>query len=141
MSENESNLNTKSLNEMTRDELRKVAAELEIPGRGTMLKPALVEAIALERAARIEKAHRARRMNEEIEAQISAYAHTRATEAPAPVKVQRPGRSGQGVPLTDGRRRLNYYAQNGHAARFTPRQRRRYAKKAARNAARSVGAR
>jgi hypothetical protein len=110
----------KPLAEMTRDELRKLAAELEIPGRGTMLKPALVEAIALERAARIEKAHCARQ----------------ATVAPAPVKVKRPGRSGQGVPMTDGKRRLNYFAQNGvgDMERFTPKQRRRYEKKATRNA-------
>jgi hypothetical protein len=99
MSENE---NLKPLNEMTRDELRKVAAELKIAGRGTMLKPALVEAIAHERAARIKE------------------------------NVNRP-RSGQGVPMTDGKRRLNYFRQNGHTLEFTPKQRRRYAKKAMRN--------
>lgn len=70
----------KPLAEMSRDELRKVAAELKIAGRGTMLKPALIEAIAHERAARIKANVNARKMNEEIEAQVSLYADAAVIE-------------------------------------------------------------
>lgn len=36
---------TQNLSEMSRDALRKLAADLKIPGRGNMLKPELVAAI------------------------------------------------------------------------------------------------
>jgi Rho termination factor-like protein len=195
----------------TRDGLRKLAAELDIPGRGKMLKSELVEAIAHARAKRIKT---------NVNAQIHVYAEEASeimTGAPArdgisttivdafealnasrdvhaierganaleqsikpmtrkirealrrrperglvngqPMPLRHrgramgakhlpdpwgtrgmPGERGMAVPMTDGKRRLNYMAQNGtpDVERFTPKQRRRYAKKKIRSAVRAV---
>lgn len=42
--------NTQNLTSLNRDALRKIAAELKIPGRGNMLKPELIAAIEKARA-------------------------------------------------------------------------------------------
>jgi len=54
----------KALSEMNRDELRKLAAELKIKGRGTMLRADLEQAIAETRAAQIK---------ENVNAKLSEY--------------------------------------------------------------------
>ncbi len=62
-------MSDKPLEKMTRDELRKVAAELKIEGRGKMLKPELIEAI---RAATYIKPIEG---GVEIDAQLAGYAY------------------------------------------------------------------
>lgn len=132
---------------MTRDELRKVAADLKIAGRGSMLKEQLIEAIALKRdtdalrgtgtgeplgVLNEPKTTTTVYPPEVMSSQIHTYASVAKPMSP----------SGQGVPMSNGKRRLNYFMQNGVVGmtRFTPRQRRRYAKKALRNEIRQVEA-
>jgi Rho termination factor-like protein len=176
-----------NLQDMNRDALRKLAAELNIPGRGKMLKPELIEAIAHARAERIKanvnagkgativdafEALNASRDVHAIEQHANALKPTfkpqtrKMREAlrrrpergmvdgkPMPLHHRgramgakhlpdpwgtrgMPGERGMAVSMTDGKRRLNYMAQNGtpDEKKFTPKQRRRYAKKKARNA-------
>lgn len=104
---------------MNRDEARKVAAEMGIPGRGKMTADQLRHAI-LERQA------------------ITPHADDPPTELPRRSLVssftrmmsRRAGNAGESPsPLDDGRRVANYEKQNGRRFQLTPKQARRVRQK------------
>jgi hypothetical protein len=73
-----------TLTAMTRDQLRKQAAALDIPGRGTMLKPELVAAIEKAQAPKLGHATPL-----DVSARLSNYARQNGTARTTPRQRRR----------------------------------------------------
>jgi hypothetical protein len=81
-----------NLNDLTRDELRKRAADLKIPGRGKMLKPELIAAIEAAEAPPVqESAERFEELIAEMREQRDPLAelHRMASSVPTITRKQR----------------------------------------------------
>lgn len=108
---------TQNLTGLNRDALRKIAAELKIPGRGNMLKPELIAAIAA-----AQPFHPAGGPS----GTVHVIPDADSVEVETPVRIP-------GTPLTTTQREDNYRRQNG-SSRLTARQARRTRRKANRAA-------